>query len=82
MTIELQPNACRTDIALVLNGVRSVLAQVQTEGSSVAMCLHPVPSKANHNRTCGTPLQRSADGDLADGVRLHYKAVHPDRSIQ
>lgn len=81
MTIQLEPSGCRTDITVVLNGVRSVLAQVQIENSSIAVCLHPVPSKANTNRTCGTPLQRSSDGDLTDGVRAHYKTVHPDRRI-
>lgn len=30
---------------------------------------------------CGVELQRTSSGDLADGVRAHYRTVHPERKI-
>ncbi len=59
--------------ATTTGGVRVVLATKQREDSPVAQCAH---------RGCPTALQRSADGDLLDGVRAHYRTVHPERRIQ
>jgi len=30
---------------------------------------------------CGTPVQRTPDGTLADGMREHCKAVHPGKPV-
>lgn len=32
--------------------------------------------------SCPTQIQRTADGDLADGVRAHYRTVHPERRVR
>lgn len=30
---------------------------------------------------CGCPVQRTAQGNLVDGLRAHYKTVHPDKVV-
>lgn len=30
---------------------------------------------------CKCPLQRTTTGDLADGIRAHFKTVHPDKEL-
>lgn len=30
---------------------------------------------------CGCPVQRTAQGNLADGLRAHFKTVHPGRVV-
>ncbi|MDQ6524298.1 hypothetical protein RB608_11835 [Nocardioides sp. LHD-245] len=56
-------------------GVVRVLATVTAPG--FAACTHHLTKE----RRCGTPIQRTTTGDLADGVRAHYKQVHPERRI-
>jgi hypothetical protein len=34
------------------------------------------PALASEGRRCETMLQRSAEGDLIDGVALHLRTVH------
>lgn len=41
------------------------------DGQDVAKCV-----------LCRTDLQRTSTGDLVDGVRAHYKTVHPERKLQ
>lgn len=53
------------------SGLTRVLAKVTAPG--LAQCLHP---------DCSTPIQRLNGGDLADGVRAHYRTVHPARGVQ
>lgn len=31
---------------------------------------------------CGCLLQRTPSGDIRDGVRVHYRTVHPERKIR
>lgn len=50
-------------------GVALTLARVTSRG--FAQCTH-----------CPVSIQRTSKGDLADGVRAHYKTVHPDRSLR
>lgn len=52
-------------------GVELVLARVT--GTGVALCLEP---------HCGCPVQRRSSGDLRDGVRAHYRTVHPEKGVQ
>lgn len=35
-----------------------------------------------HCVLCGAWLQRTATGDIRDGVRVHYRTVHPERKIR
>lgn len=30
---------------------------------------------------CGTPVQRTTDGTLADGMAMHYRVVHPGEQV-
>lgn len=30
---------------------------------------------------CGTPIQRIGDGDVLDGLRAHYRVVHPQAKL-
>lgn len=32
--------------------------------------------------TCGAELQRTVSGDIAEGVRQHYRTVHPERKLR
>lgn len=32
--------------------------------------------------SCGTELQRTTTGDIRDGVRVHYRTVHPERNVR
>lgn len=34
------------------------------------------------SRGCPVEIQPTATGDLADGVRAHYRTVHPERGIR
>jgi hypothetical protein len=68
--------------AVVDTARRLVLARAHSADSTVAICLHPTPTPANADRTCGTPIQRTPSGDLLDGVRAHYRTVHPGRKIR
>lgn len=47
-----------------------VLAVIQSDGQAVAKCV-----------LCNTDLQRTSTGELIDGVRAHYKTVHPERKL-
>lgn len=61
-------------IVIERNGTREVLAVIHDDqAAGYAQCSQP---------GCPTTLQRSPNGDLADGVRAHYKTVHPERRIQ
>lgn len=60
-------------------GVVRVLATVTAPG--LAMCTHRTTKRGGGEHVCGTPLQRTSQGDLADGVRAHYRTVHPERRI-
>lgn len=51
-------------------GRRVVLATVTQPG--IAVCVQP---------HCSCPIQRLASGTLRDGVRAHYKAVHPEKGV-
>lgn len=55
-------------------GVVHVLARVVSPG--LAQCAYE-----SGTWRCPVHIQRTAKGDLADGVRAHYKAVHPERRI-
>lgn len=35
-----------------------------------------------HCSVCMTPLQRTVTGDITDGVRQHYRTVHPERKFR
>lgn len=56
-------------------GVVQVLARVTAPG--LAACVQ----RLTDDRVCSCPIQRSSTGDLAGGVRAHYKTVHPERGI-
>lgn len=63
-------------------GVVRVLATVTAPG--LAMCTHrtkKAQTSGGGEHVCGTPIQRTSKGDLADGVRAHYRTVHPERRI-
>lgn len=56
-------------------GVVRVLAQVTAPG--IATCTYRITDE----RVCSCPIQRNSGGDLAGGVRAHYKTVHPEKGI-
>lgn len=58
-----------------------VLAVLITNGMEVALasCAHIDPATGFR---CPVHIQRTSSGDLRDGVRAHYKAVHPERKIR
>lgn len=60
-------------VAELPGGAHAVLATQQTETSPVAQCTNP---------GCPTSIQRTVAGTLADGVRAHYRTVHPERRVQ
>lgn len=60
-------------------GVVRVLATVTAPG--IATCTHRT-AHASGFHVCNCPIQRSSSGDLADGVRLHYRQVHPERGVK
>jgi hypothetical protein len=51
-------------------GVVRVLARVVSPGFAACAV-----------ERCPVHIQRTLHGDLADGVRAHYKAAHPERKI-
>lgn len=60
-------------------GVVHVLAKVS--GNGVATCTHTVSTPAL-DHVCGCPIQRKSTGDLRDGVRAHYRIVHPEIGVK
>lgn len=52
-------------------GIAITLARVVSPGT--AQCTQP---------GCPTSIQRTSKGDLPDGVRAHYKTVHPERRLR
>ena len=62
-----------TELAVEHSGTRIVLARASEDLAGFASCAHP---------GCGVQIQRTVRGDLLDGVRAHYRTVHPDRRIR
>lgn len=58
------------------------LAEVVSPGeaSCLAVIVGAVRGRRQEMR-CPVRIQRSWDGDLADGVRAHYKTVHPEKRL-
>lgn len=50
-------------------------------GTQVTLAVIVAPGEAQCS-ACAVKLQRSTDGTLTDGVRAHYKTVHPERGIK
>jgi hypothetical protein len=76
MTTEQQPSYAVGDVVSGRSyGTLVALAKVTAPG--LAMC-----SYDSRTWRCPTPIQRTSKGDLADGVRAHYKTVHPERGVQ
>jgi hypothetical protein len=57
-----------------------VLAEATHEPGQMR-CL-AVMTSGEEKRRCQVRIQRTAEGDLLDGVRQHYQKVHPEKGIR
>lgn len=58
-------------------------AQIRTETGTVLALVRRWANDTDVAKCvlCSVDLQRTVEGSLADGVRAHYKTVHPARSL-
>lgn len=69
-------------VALNVDGSRVVLAVGLPEPGLVRCTAVLDYTRRGDEIACRCLIQRTSTGDLADGVRAHYKTVHPERKIQ
>lgn len=58
---------------------RAGIQLAEVTGRGEAVCLARLGDLPGRPFLCRTHLQRTYEGSLDDGVRAHYKTVHPEK---